>query len=106
MVAIFWSWQSVVLTLLIYALTEASRRLVQSVWSAWRKSKLYNEFVLWSAPVVNGALVGAFAFNFPWQVGLETIWARATYCVALGLFCGTVYGRIKKFVETGDPPRP
>ncbi len=102
---IFISFQSVVIVCVLYAATEALRRLVQSVWKDWRKSKLYTEFGLWIAPVVNGAIFAHVARSFPWPEGLNDAWSRATYCMALGLFCGAIYGRIKKWVETGEPPR-
>jgi hypothetical protein len=101
--SVFWCWQSLVITLAIYALTEGMRRFVQSLWKGWRKSRFYTEFVLWAAPVGNGAFFGLLS-TFPWQVELATRSARVTYAVVLGLFCSVVYSRIKKLVETSEGP--
>jgi uncharacterized membrane protein YoaK (UPF0700 family) len=106
MAAVFWNFQSILITCILYALTEAERRLVQSSWRSWQKSRVYASFIVWTLPMMNGALFGALAKNFPWPKELDSVSARVTYAVVLGLFCGAVYGRIKKFVETGSPPDP
>lgn len=102
--SVFWNYQSVLISIVLFLVTEALRRFVQSTWKGWRRSKLYTEFGLWIAPVGNGVIFGHLAKTFPWPPGLTDPWSRATYCMVLGLFCGAVYGRIKKFVETGNPP--
>lgn len=104
LVAVFWNFQTIVLTCVFYAITEGLRRLVQSLWRGWRRSKVYNDFALWAAPIGNGAAFGAIAKSFPWPPGVTDVWSRVTYCVAIGLFCGAIYSRIKKFVEVGAPP--
>lgn len=101
---VFFNYQSILVILVLYAVTEGLRRLVQSSWKNWRRSKLYTEFGLWVAPVGNGMIFGHVAKSFPWPPGLTDPWSRATYCMVLGLFCSAVYGRIKKLVETGRPP--
>jgi hypothetical protein len=102
---IFFSFQSIVIVCVLYGVTEALRRLVQASWKDWRRSKLYNDFGLWVAPMTNGALFAHFTRSFPWPEGLNDAWSRSTYCVVLGIFCGSVYGRIKRWVETGEPPK-
>lgn len=104
-VAVFWCWQSIVVTLFIYAMTESVRRFVQALWAGWKKNKLYNEFGLWAMPVGIGALLGVLMRGFPWPPALSSAMsARVTYSSILGLFCGVVYGRIKVVLQTGKPP--
>ncbi len=95
---LFLNWQSIAIALVIYAVTESFRRGVQSVWKTWRTSSFYTEFVLFVLPVFVGAVLG-FVSSFPWPKELSTASSRAMYGAVLGLFSGTVYGRVKRAVE-------
>jgi hypothetical protein len=96
--AIFLGWQSILLGLILYVVTEAERRLIQSSWKGWRTNRVYTEFVLWISPCANGALAGALVRNFPWPAELVTTTSRVVYGVVLGLFCGAIYNRAKKIL--------
>lgn len=98
--AVFLNWQSLTMSLVIYVMTESSRRFVQSVWKSWRKSVIYTEFVLWAAPSFHGAILAVCAPSFPWPEQIaRMVTARIAYAMVLGLFCGVVYSRARKVVE-------
>jgi hypothetical protein len=98
---VFTNYQTVLYALGVFMITYVIRLGVQVAWKNWKTNKVYNEFVLHVLPIVTGGVIAAFAKKFPWPAQIAgSLSARMFYGMIMGMFCGFVYGRVRKFFET------
>src|SRR3954466_2095734 len=99
---VFVSWQLVALSLAIWMLVFAIRRVVETVRPGMKTNIYWAEIFLPLGPIGTGLIIALVAKKFPWPAALgnpPAASARMMFAAICGLFSGFVYNRFKSFVK-------
>ena len=94
------TFSTVILCLAIFVVTYFIRTVVESFWMGAKTNKYWTELALHLLPLVSGVILGIVLPVFPWPAILGTSTANhIIYSLVCGLFSGSVYNRVKFWVQ-------
>jgi hypothetical protein len=108
MLSTLFSWQFLILSFGLYAITTVIRRIVEFVLDnpkvpASKTSKLWTELLLPVGPILNGALVGWLVKSFPYPEGISSTSGRVFFGLVAGFFSAKMYRILKSFIKSKLP---
>src|SRR3990167_10552256 len=96
----FFSLNTIVLCLGIFALTFLARRVIETTWKGAVKNRYWREIFLPTSGIITGILLGWIATMFPWPQGLDSASGRILYGATAGLLSSFIYNRVKAWLKS------
>lgn len=118
LISIFVTWQFVILTIGIAAMTMLFRTFIEYFWldnprlPGNSKSKIWREGVLTTFPIFMGILFAIFGKSFPYPEAINEPYSRFLFGSSAGLLSPTLYRVLKAFlwknagIDPSSPPFP
>jgi len=88
--AIFMTWNFLLLSLAISAILFVIRTIAENKWNL-KDNHWWNNVIMPIAPIVIGCLFGAIAVGFPYPAEIVKISGRICFGIVAGLFSGQTF---------------